>query len=85
MPAVLPNSGAFTELVVDTEGGLLYDPRRPGTLAEALCRMLSDESFAVECGERGRRAAHRRCTVQHESQEMLAFYQRFYRYRLSRH
>ena len=29
VPAVLPDHGAFSEMVADTGGGLLYDPQRP--------------------------------------------------------
>ena len=54
LPAVLPDHGAFTELIADTGGGLLYDPNRPQALAEALGRMLRDEAFAAQCGRLAR-------------------------------
>jgi glycosyltransferase involved in cell wall biosynthesis len=76
VPAVLPDHGAFSEMVADTGGGLLYDPQRPGALAEALNRMLRDEVFAAECGRRARLAVHERYTAQRESREMLALYER---------
>ena len=76
VPAVLPDHGAFSEMVADTGGGLLYDPGRPAALAEALSRMLRDDAFAAECGRRGRLAVHERYTSQRESGEMLALYER---------
>jgi glycosyltransferase involved in cell wall biosynthesis len=75
VPAVLPDHGAFSEMVADTGGGLLYDPKRPEALAEALGRMLGDDLFAAECGRRARRAVHERYTSQRESREMLALYE----------
>ena len=62
VPVVLPDHGAFSEMVADTGGGLLYDPQRPEALAEALGRMLCDEAFAAECGRRARRAVYERYT-----------------------
>ena len=79
VPAVLPDHGAFSEMVADTGGGLLYDPQRPEALAEALGRMLRDEAFAAECGRLARRAVHERYTSQRESREMLALYERLCR------
>ena len=79
VPAVLPDHGAFTELIADTGGGLLYDPRRPQALAEALGRMLRDDRLAQQCGRRGQTAVHERYTSQRESREMLALYERLCR------
>jgi glycosyltransferase involved in cell wall biosynthesis len=76
VPTVLPDHGAFSELVADTGGGLLYDPQCPGALAEALARILRDDAFAAECGRRARHAVHERYTSQRESREMLALYER---------
>jgi len=79
VPVVLPDHGAFSEMVADTGGGLLYDPQRPGALAEALGCMLRDEAFAAQCGRRAQRAVHERYTSQRESREMLAVYERLCR------
>ena len=76
VPAVLPDHGAFSEMVADTRGGLLYDPQRPEALAEALARMVRDGAFARECGRLAQRAVHERYTTQRESVEMRALYER---------
>lgn len=76
VPAVLPDHGAFTEMVADTGGGLLYDPRRPEALSEALGRMLNDDALAAECGRRAHQVVHESYTSQRESREMLALYER---------
>jgi glycosyltransferase involved in cell wall biosynthesis len=79
VPAVLPDHGAFSEMVADTGGGLLYDPQRPQALAGALGRMLCDEALAAECGRLGQRAVYERYTSQREAGEMLALYEKLRR------
>jgi glycosyltransferase involved in cell wall biosynthesis len=76
VPVVLPDHGAFSEMVAGTGGGLLYDPQRPEALPEALGRMLRDDAFAAECGRRARLAVNEHYTLQRESREMLALYER---------
>ncbi len=79
VPVVLPDHGAFSEMVADTRGGLLYDPQRPGALAEALGCMLRDHEFAAECGRHAQRVVHERYSSQREAGEMLALYERLCR------
>jgi glycosyltransferase involved in cell wall biosynthesis len=76
VPAVLPDYGAFSEMVADTGGGLLYDPQQPADLAAALLRILSDGDFAAECGQKARHAVHERYTTERESRETLALYEK---------
>jgi len=73
--AVRADHGAFSEMVADTGGGLLYDPQRPQALAESLGRMLRDDAFAAECGRLAQQAVHERYTSERESREMLALYE----------
>jgi len=79
VPTVLPDQGAFTEMIAETGGGLLYNPRRPEALSEALGHILRDEAFAAECGRRAKRAVYSRYTAQRESHETLALYERLSR------
>jgi glycosyltransferase involved in cell wall biosynthesis len=76
VPVVLPDHGAFSELVADTGGGLLYDPGRPGALEAALVRMLSDSDLASRCEREARQAVHARYTAERESCDVLALYER---------
>ncbi len=76
VPVVVPDQGAFSEMVVATGGGLLYDPQRLDALPQALGRMLCDDAFAADCGRRGRIAVYEHYTTQRESREMLALYER---------
>ncbi len=74
VPAVLPDYGAFSHLVADTGGGLLYDPQKAGGLESALGRMLTDTGLAAECGLQGRQAIHERYNSEQETREILALY-----------
>ena len=60
VPVVLPDHGAFGELIEDTGGGLLYEPGSPSALAAALRRMIQDRAFACECGRRAQQAVRER-------------------------
>jgi len=60
VPVVQPRAGAFPEVLAATEGGLLYEPGRPGALEEALSALLTDPARAARLGAAGRaRAAER--------------------------
>jgi len=56
VPVVLPDHGAFPELVEATGGGVLCPPNDPAALAEALAALLTDTDRAAELGRRGRAA-----------------------------
>ncbi|MAK45727.1 MAG: hypothetical protein CMI24_00480 [Opitutae bacterium] len=50
VPVVLPNSGAFPEIIKATKGGQLYDTSAAGTLTETLDALLSDSKRAKDIG-----------------------------------
>jgi phosphatidylinositol alpha-1,6-mannosyltransferase len=52
-PAVAAASGGATDVVEEGINGLLIPPRDPGRLAEALKRLLDDESLRRTLGRRG--------------------------------
>ena len=56
VPVVLPESGAFPEIVECTKGGKLYDPSISGKLTEALDDVLSDPQGARDIGIRAHEA-----------------------------
>jgi len=62
-PVVLPRSGAFTEIVEATGGGLLCRPGDPEALAASLKRLLSDREECRRLGLAGRRAVEKRFQV----------------------
>lgn len=54
IPAVCLKSGAFTEIVVHEQTGLICDDERPETLAKSFDRLLLDRDFRDHCGRRAR-------------------------------
>jgi len=56
VPVVLPDHGAFSELVDATRAGLLHKPNDPAALADGLAELLSDPARAAAMGQAGRQA-----------------------------
>jgi len=71
---VLPEHGAFPELVKDTGGGLLCEPGSPPALAAGLKRMILDSDFAFQCGRRAREAVSQRYHAPLMAQRTLELY-----------
>lgn len=65
VPVVLPDHGAFSELVEATGGGLLCRPNDPAALAEALGELLDDPARAAELARRGRQAVLEKFSPEH--------------------
>jgi glycosyltransferase involved in cell wall biosynthesis len=53
IPVVQPRSGAFTEIVETTGGGILVDPDHPESLAEGIWELWRDPARRRELGARG--------------------------------
>jgi len=54
-PVIASNIGGLNEAVVDGETGFLVDVRNPTLLAEAITKILSDNSLARRLGENARK------------------------------
>ena len=74
VPVVLPEHGAFGELVKDTGGGLLYEPGSSPALAAGLKRMILDPDFASQCGRRAREAVNQRYNATLMAQRTIELY-----------
>ena len=74
VPVVLPDRGAFSELVRDTGGGLLVEPNSPPALADALERMIARPAFASECGRRAQEAVRERYHAPLMAQRTIELY-----------
>ncbi len=59
VPVVVPEHGAFPEMIERSGGGLLYSPLDPHALAEKLKRLLLNRPEAAELGARGQQAVRR--------------------------
>jgi glycosyltransferase involved in cell wall biosynthesis len=56
VPVVLPDHGAFPELIEDVGGGLLHRPGDPRALADALASLIRDPARAAQLGRQGHAA-----------------------------
>ena len=59
VPVVLPDSGAFPELVEQTQGGCIYRPNEPSALVEALEPLLDNPDQAKRMGIVGHQSVAR--------------------------
>jgi glycosyltransferase involved in cell wall biosynthesis len=71
VPVVEPDMGAFSELVGETGGGMLYEPGNTEALTDSLAQLLVDPQRSAEMGERGRNAVCNKYNIEHTS-EMMA-------------
>lgn len=53
LPVVVPRAGGPVDLVTDGDNGYLFDPSRPGSLREQVCRVLGSQEHRAELGRRG--------------------------------
>ena len=58
-PVIAGKSGGIADAVLDGETGLLVPPDSPATLAESICRLLTDTDYAEMLGRQGRERAIR--------------------------
>ena len=72
VPVVLPDHGAFSELLAETQGGLLCRPNDPDDLAAKLEELLADPDRARELGRRGRQAVLERFTPERMARRVEA-------------
>ncbi len=64
LPCVASNCDASGEVVVDGETGIVVDPGDTGSLADALIRILTDETLRRRLGENGRKRFEEHFTEQ---------------------
>ena len=74
VPVVLPEHGAFPEMVEDTGGGLLCEPCNPAALAAGLKRMIGEPDLAAECGRRAQQAVHARYNADTMARRTIELY-----------
>jgi glycosyltransferase involved in cell wall biosynthesis len=74
VPVVVPAHGAFTELVADTGGGLLFAPQDPRALAAAIEQLACDPVTAMEMGRRGQDAVHDRYHAERMARQTAELY-----------
>ena len=67
VPVVLPSHGAFPELIEQSGGGILCQPRDPVSLADSLMQLLTDDQQRFSLGRAGQDYMHR-----HRNSESMA-------------
>ncbi len=75
VPVVQPRTAAFTEIVEETGGGILYEGNTSAALVEAWETLLADPARARELGRAGRAAVEREYTIQRLAERFLALTQ----------
>ena len=67
------------EVVKDAETGILVPPRDDHALADAIVRLLTDQSLRQRMGEAGRSLAYARFSAERMVTDTLAAYERLVR------
>jgi glycosyltransferase involved in cell wall biosynthesis len=76
VPVVLPDHGAFPEILARTGGGRLVRPNDAAHLTEALAEMLADATLRRELGRAGQQSVHRDATAQRAGEDTVAIYRK---------
>ena len=77
VPVVLPQHGAFPELVERTGGGLLVEVDSPEGVAAGLEELLQDDDKRRALGAQGKAVVHRECGDEQTAERMLAVYREY--------
>jgi len=76
VPVVQPRHGAFPEVIEATGGGLLFDPGKPESLADAILSLWRDRDRARAMGRRGAEGVVRHYGAARMAEKALEVYQR---------
>jgi glycosyltransferase involved in cell wall biosynthesis len=74
VPVVQPRSGAFTEIVQTTGGGILVEPGDSEALAAGLFELSRDSARRKELGERGYEGVRRHYSASRMAQDAIELY-----------
>lgn len=77
VPVVQPDAGAFPEVIGASGGGVIYDPKDPQALAEALATLLLDAEGTRSLGAHGRRAVAEKFSTERMANDTIALYTRY--------
>ena len=74
-PTIYSQRGSGPELIENGRDGLLIEPDQPDKIAEAIVRVLTDDSLAQRLGEAGRERVMKNFSAQVLLAQNEAFYQ----------
>jgi glycosyltransferase involved in cell wall biosynthesis len=75
VPVVATRVGGMTEIVAASRAGLLVEPGDATALAEAILRLLGDDSLRKRMGEAGRQQAAARYSWERVTEDLLHLYE----------
>jgi glycosyltransferase involved in cell wall biosynthesis len=75
-PVIATRAGGIPEVVADGQTGVLVDPRDHHAMAEAIVRLLKDETLRRQMGDAGRSRARALFSAERMVQNTLNVYQR---------
>jgi glycosyltransferase involved in cell wall biosynthesis len=76
VPVVLPDHGSFTEMIADTGGGLLHQPKDPADLAIRIGELLRDPVRATQLGLNGQHSIYERYHALAMARKTIELYKR---------
>jgi glycosyltransferase involved in cell wall biosynthesis len=74
VPVVQPGWGSFTEMVENTGGGVLVEPKDSDSLAEEIYSLWKNPERARDLGRQGALGVHRHYSVAHMAERALEVY-----------
>ena len=77
VPVVLPDHGAFGELIQQSGGGVLCRPRDPQSLADSLLQLLVDDERRLNLGRTGQAYVHEHRNAAAMAKSTSALIERF--------
>ena len=69
-PVILPDHGAFSEVIASTRGGLLHAPGDLKALADCIMRLKQDHSLRSDLAAQGQQAVRKLHAIERAAQEM---------------
>jgi glycosyltransferase involved in cell wall biosynthesis len=76
LPVVATRVGGIPEIIEDGRTGLIVEPANSHELAEAICRVLDDPTWAKQAGRLGRQHISENYTLEQHVQRMVALHYR---------
>lgn len=75
IPVIATDVGGNPEIVEHERSGLLVPSRSPSALADAICRLLNQPSFALSMAEGGRQRVIDRFRIEDKIRQLESFYE----------
>jgi glycosyltransferase involved in cell wall biosynthesis len=74
LPVVCTPVGGLPELIQNGRNGVFVEPGNANSIAEAICRLISDPKYAASIGSNGRSTVQQRCSLATVSEQIRQIY-----------